>query len=164
MHIENITNTESLRLPRGGLQPQHQVFERLDGQRAEAGIDALGVGLEQRAVFGAALGQHAFGHVAEAMHAHFAIGADHRGTDDFGQFTGRVAPQQVHLEKTVLTVGKSQGVGRIEAVFGADGGNAQRVALDGDRRRNVLLRDLAVELGKLPSIGRESRWPRRESR
>ncbi len=135
-----------LGLPGGGLQAEHQVFERLDGERTESGVDALGVGFEQGAIFLAPLGQHAPGDVAKAMDADFAIGGNHGGADDFGQLAGRVAPQQIHLKIAILTVHESQGIGHVGAVLGADRGNAQRVALDRHGRRDVAAGDFAIEL------------------
>ena len=54
------------------------------------------------------------------------------GADQFGQFPGRVAPHQVHLEIALLRVGVAQGARQIAAVGGLESERAQCVALQRD--------------------------------
>jgi hypothetical protein len=55
--------------------------------------------------------------------------------------------RQVHLEEAVLRVRESGREGEIGAVFRGDGGNAERVAHDADRRRDAR-RSLTFDTGQ----------------
>ena len=48
------------------------------------------------------------GDVAEAMHARFFVHFHRADADEAGELAGRLAPLQIHLEKTILRVRKAQ--------------------------------------------------------
>ena len=68
-----------------------------------------------------------------------------RRADQFGQFTGRLAANQVHLEKTILTVRVTGRKSQIVAIRCAYDGNPAGIARDRDNIVDARDTDLAVE-------------------
>ena len=99
---------------------------------SDVGVDAVGVGLELVELVGGKDGDGAVGGGAELEDALFAIVLDERGAEDFGEGAGGVAAEGVHLEEAVCGGDVALGEEQVVEVGGVDGGNALRVAGDGD--------------------------------
>ena len=162
-YIENITSAAVLGLPRRRLRC------RAAGTRtgcvasaASPALTPLAVGFQQLAIVAAALAENSPGDVAKAIHAHLAIVIEHGRADDFRQFAGRVAAQQIHLKEPVLRMHEAGGKRQIDAIAGADRGNSQCVALDDDRRSSGWRRKPGRPSGPdCRSIGCGPKSPRR---
>jgi len=81
-------------------------------------------------------------------------------TEELRELSSGRPPQQIHLEKAVLSVDKPQSARRVQSTRGADGGNAERIAVDEDRSseawdraRSVELRQARPELQTTPDRG-----------
>ncbi len=86
------------------------------------------------------------------MQAVGAIQIQRRRAEQGRQLAGRRAPQQIHLEKSFLSVDEAGGAGDIKPVGATDDRYAQRVAFDNGRRaqsgqyrRAIQLRQAAVQ-------------------
>ena len=66
--------------------------------------------------------------------------------DERRQFSGRAAPVQVHLEKSILCMQPAERTRDIDPIFSADGRHPQGIALDAYRRLQTAEGDRAVEL------------------
>jgi hypothetical protein len=64
--------------------------------------------------------------------------------EQFGELTAGEPAREIHLEKTVLRVREAGRERKVGAIRSRDGGNAERVALDADRRGDTS-RALTVE-------------------
>ncbi|MDV7399478.1 hypothetical protein RZS08_49150, partial [Arthrospira platensis SPKY1] len=99
-----------------------------------AGVGSGGVSGEQRLLFRGQGVQDLAGAIAEAVEAIVSIQVQRGGAEQFRQFAGRHAPQQVHLEKSLLRMNEPGGAGDVQPGCTLDCGDAQRIALDDDRR------------------------------
>ena len=85
------------------------------------------------------------------MKAEVLIGISRDLAKHFGEFAGRLSPNGIHLEKTVLAVRKSHRKCEIFAVARAYHRNAGCVSLDSGASAEPGDRYLAVQLGKARS-------------
>jgi hypothetical protein len=92
-----VTRTESSARHGSGVARSAVFRRRLPGAR-EAGVDALGVRLDERALPGRRRIEHAACDVAERARARCIV-SDDRRADERGQLAGGAATLQVHLEK-----------------------------------------------------------------
>jgi hypothetical protein len=101
-------------------------------KRGKAVVDAFAIALDQCAVIGRQGGEKAVGSVAECVVAMATIDVECCGADDFAQFAGGYAAQQIHLEEAILSVREARRVGNIEAGRAGNRRYAQRVTRDRD--------------------------------
>ena len=137
-----------LGLPRLRDGAKHEVFKGRGAERAEAGVDAFGVGVKDAAVRGLGELERAMRDIAEAMQARFFVHFECPDAHQARQLTGRLAPLQIHLEKAILRVQEAEGSRDVLAGFGGDGWHAERIALDSYRRRQAGDRRRTVDQGK----------------
>ena len=123
-----------LRVPGRGRLAQEPVLEGTGAQRCCAGIHALGVRLEERAVAGIERGQRLARARAELVRADGAIGVEQACPEQGREFAGAGAAQQVHLEQPVLRMCEAGRTRNVHAGRAADHGHARGIALDGGRR------------------------------
>lgn len=72
------------------------------------------------------------GPCAQAMNPHALVHLDGLRAEQRGQFTGRAAPHQVHLEVALLSVDTAERTHGVGLAARGNGDHAQRVALDSD--------------------------------
>ena len=111
----------------------------------DEGVDAAGVGLELVELVGGEDGGGAVGGGAELEDALLAVVLDEGGAEDFGEGTGAVAAEGVHLEEAVGGGDVALGEEEVVEVGGVDGGDVLRVAGDGDGRGEAGDGEVAVE-------------------
>jgi hypothetical protein len=104
------------------------------GESGEAGVDARGVGVEERAFGGRDGGEDGAGEGAETVETRGAVAGDGGGAEEFGEFAGGGAAQEIHLEEAFLRVEPAEGAGDIGAALATDRGHAEGVARDRHRR------------------------------
>ena len=137
-----------LRRPRPRLRAQQQVGPGSRPQVAQAGVDAVGVGLQQGQAVPGDGGQVLVHARTHAMHAHRAVAGQGAFAEQLRQLARRRATQQVHLEEAFLCMQVTQGTDRIGLVGGAHGGRAQGVAFHRHRRRQAGQVQFAVQRGQ----------------
>ena len=111
----------------------------------DVGVDAIGVGLELVELVGGKDGDGAVGGGAELEDALLAVVLDERGAEDLGEGAGPVAAEGVHLEEAVGGSDVALGEEQVVEIGGVDGGNALRVAGDGDGGGETGDGDVTVE-------------------
>ena len=74
---------------------------------------------------------------AEAMNANLLIDVQRARTDQCRQFTGGLTPLQIHLEKPVLRMKKTERAGHVFSRLACDRGNAECVAFDLDSGASI---------------------------
>ncbi len=136
------------RAPGLGLPAERQVLGWADAQVAQAGVDAVDVGLQQRPLGGVEAADDVPGAGTETVAADIAVDVEQGGPQQGGQLAGRAAALQVHLEEAVLGVEVAQGAGQVGAAAGGDVGHAQGVAGDGDGRVEARQVGRAVKAGQ----------------
>ena len=99
-------------------------------QGFEAGIHALGVGLQNGAVFGVHTGQRRFRPGAKTVAANVAVIGQGFVTDQFRQFSGSGTAQQVHLKKPLLGMQVTQCPCQVEVIIRLDTGYATVVTIN----------------------------------
>ena len=78
-------------------------------------------------------GDHRTRRRAEAMQTQTSIQRQNARTEQFRQFTGGGAPQQIHLEESILGMRVAQRARKIVSIDGGQRRYAERIALDRDR-------------------------------
>jgi hypothetical protein len=66
------------------------------------------------------------------MPSHLAVIVRQGRTEKFSKFTGRIAPEQIHLKESILRMEKTGREGYVDAAPSPEGGNSQGVAVDLD--------------------------------
>ena len=133
-----------------GRPAEEPVLEGTRAERRRAGIHALGIGLEQRAVGGIERGQRLARTRAELVRADGAVGVEQARAEQARELAGAGAAQQVHLEQPVLGVRIARRARDVRARRAADDRHAGGIALDRDR---------GVEAGK-PRLSLDAREAR----
>jgi hypothetical protein len=146
--------------PGFGVGAEEEILEGFLGEGGEAGVGSGGVGVEEGAVGGGELSEDGLGERAEAVRARAAVERERDFAEEFGEFAGGAAAQEIHLKKTILGVEKAEGAGDVGARGAADRGDAEGVARGGDgsgeageRARAVELREAGAELKIKPCAG-----------
>ncbi len=140
-------------LPRDGGAAQQQVLGRCGAERREPGRDPLGVGAQERALLLRQGLNGASRHRAQPQQAHLTVDRDRGLAEELGELARRAPAREVHLEEALLRVQEAGGARDVGTAPAAHDGDAVRVALDTDGRREARQRPLAVELRQ---AGREA--------
>ena len=112
---------------------QQQVGPGPHPQSLQSGVHALAVGQQLRTAFtGHGIQVRRYPR-ADAVHAPLAVQRQRRRPEQFGQFAGRAAPHQVHLEVALLRMDEAQRAQGVHFAGRIDGDRAQRIALDRGR-------------------------------
>jgi hypothetical protein len=123
----------------GGLPRLRFVVEERELEREivlvlrDEGVDAAGVGFEQRACVVVHGGDFAVGNASEAESAEVFVGFAGEGAEDFGELAAGSATKKVELEEAVLSHDVALGLGGVFERRGADVRDAPVVAINGDR-------------------------------
>ena len=119
--------------PRGGLVAEDAEFDgEMRALGGDGGVDAAGVELEPVELIGRKGGDGAVGGGADLEGALDAVVGDEAGAEDFGEFSGGVAAEDVHLPEAVLRGDEALGEDEVVERGGVDVRDAVGVALDGD--------------------------------
>ena len=86
------------------------------------------------------------------------VGVQGDSAEQFGELTGRLPPDQVHLEKAVLAVNEPRRVREVVAVRCRDCRDSVRIAFDRHGTRDAVDDNLAVDLRQAAA----QRQPRRD--
>jgi hypothetical protein len=121
------------RFPRSGVQSQKHVLEGLLSQCGETAVDAFRIGVQQLAIFFRSGLEGPLGAVTETMESTALVRFDNGRSEELRQLSRCLAPQQVHLEETVLGVNEPERSGNVETAVASHRGNPERVSLDGGR-------------------------------
>ena len=127
---------------------EDEIFEGLVAESDEAGVDACGIGVELRAFGGRELGEDALGEIAETVQPRRAVAGDGGFAEEFGEFAGGAAAEQIHLKKSFLRMEPPEGARDVGAGLAAQGGHALRITLDGHGRAQASDRHGAIETGQ----------------
>ena len=119
-----------LDVPRFRLLAQQQIGPGPCLEIAQAGVDAVHVGLQQRALRAGDAVEMGRRARAQAVHATALVGVDGDGAEQFGELAGGGATQQVHLEEAFLRMHVAQRTHRIGFAAGIDADRADGIALD----------------------------------
>ena len=134
-----------LRQPGLWLLAEHQVLERWNRKRGQAGVDALGISLEHRAIGRRHQRRRALRLRPEAVQADRHIGDKGPSTNEGRQFARRAAAAEIHLEEALLGVKESGRPRDIHAGCPADRRDAERIPGHSNSRRQSRHRVCAVE-------------------
>ena len=134
--------------PRHRRTPGQQIGERAHPQRGESCVDPVPVGLDQFRLLDREVGQAGLHARTHPMHAGAAVGRQRHCAEQFGEFAGRAAAQQVHLEEALLGVHVAESPRRIQLIPRTHGHAAERVALDVDSRGQPVHVHLAIVFGQ----------------
>ena len=93
----------------------------------------------------AGIADNTFRQGAEAMQAQLPVCRDRRRAEQGREFAGRLAPKEVHLEKTVLGVHETGGAGEIFSIACGHGRHTVGVALHRDGPAEPGQFDLSVQ-------------------
>ncbi len=119
--------------PGSGLVAQDAELDgEVVGLLRDGGVDADGEALEHVLLIGWKDGDGVIGGGADLQGALEAVVREERGTEDFGEFAGGVAAEQIHLEETVGCGDEALGDEEVVDRLGVDVGDAVLVAFDGD--------------------------------
>ena len=119
--------------PRCGLVMEEvELYGEVVGVLGDEGVDAVGVGVELVPLVGGECGGGVVGCGADLESALEAVVIDEVGAEDFGEFAGGVAADEIHLEEAVLCGDEALREEEVVEVGRLDGGDALGVACDGD--------------------------------
>ena len=119
--------------PRGGLVAEDAEFDgEMRALGGDGGVDAAGVELEPVQLVGWEGSGGAVGGGTDLEGALGAVVRDEAGAEDFGEFAGGVAAEDVHLPEAVLRGDEALGEDEVVEGGGVDVRDAVGVALDGD--------------------------------
>ena len=135
--------------PVGGLVAEEAELEgEVIALESDGGVDAAGVEIEPVHLVGGEGGDGVLGGGAEEEGALGAVVAEHGVAEDFGEGTGGVAAEELHLPEAVLCGDEALGDDGVVEGGGGDVGHAVGVALDGDGAEEVGDVEDSVELGE----------------
>lgn len=133
--------------PRGGGVAENAELEgEVGALEGDGGVDATGVELDVVELLGGEGGDGAVGGGAELEDALDPVVLKEFVAEDFGEFAGGVAAEEVHLEETILRSDEALSKDEVVEGGGADVGNAVGVALDGYGSREAWEGERAVDL------------------
>ena len=120
-------------LPRLRCHAQQLIFPRACCQCSNAGVNAIHIGLQQRALCGCLRLQDTPGHLAKMIAAYLCIDVIQRRAQQSGELARRAAAQQIHLKKSLLGMQKSRGSSHIETTLADDARHTGGIALNTHR-------------------------------
>ena len=149
VHVHGVHGKQGVQyVPLPGLTAEYKILERLRPERAQARVDAFRVGLHQGPVRIRCRSKHDLCTRAEAVESITLVSVERRSADQFGQLTGCLPANQVHLEKAVLAVGIASRIGEILATRCRYNRDALGIALDRDVVVDAPNGNLAIQLWK----------------
>ena len=140
-----VAEHDVLRQPRFRCGAKQQIFERMHGQRLDAGIDALCVRFKHGSFARSGPIDDRAGGRAQSVQAPLPVETGRSRSEQLRQFAGGGASQQIHLEEAFLAVNETGGPGDVDPVGAANGGHAVAIALYGHRPREAGHADFAVQ-------------------
>lgn len=132
--------------PRARCLPQQQVRPWAHTQGRQPRIHAVGIGLQCCALAACSNVQAGMHACTQPMHAIAFVQVQRRGAKQLGEFAGRRAAHQIHLEIALLRVHIAERTHGIDLAGRIDGDHAQSVALHADRCRQAVQCAIAVQL------------------
>src|SRR4030095_5654807 len=88
--------------PGRGLRTEREILPRPRTEPGESRVDPRRVTVQERAVFECRTGDHSASNAAESVQPKSLVGVEHRRTEQGRKLACSCAPQQIHLEESVL--------------------------------------------------------------
>ena len=124
------------------------VLEGSRAQRAQAGVDAGGVRVDQRPLLGRQQRQCLPGQGPKTVDSRLAVDRNRRRTEKLGEFTGGPASQEVHLEEAVLRMDVAECARDVPTGVAADRRHSGAIAINRDCGGETRQCCGAVDLGQ----------------